>query len=62
MGILVPDEKLDCLGLLRKKFGSDKNGLAFYLGPVLSPRADGSPLDLKQKQHCAINFYMITLT
>ena len=22
-----------------------KNGLAFYLGPVLPPRADGSPLE-----------------
>ena len=23
----------------------DQNGLAFYLGPVLPPRADGSPLE-----------------
>ena len=41
--ILVPDDKKDCFGLLRKKLGSDKNGLAFYLGPALPPRADGSP-------------------
>ena len=44
MAILFPDDKLDCFGLLRKKIGSDKNGLAFYSGPVLPPRADGSPL------------------
>ena len=44
MTILVPDDKLDCLGILRKHFGLGKNGLAFYPGPVLPRRADGSPL------------------
>ena len=39
MAILVRDDNLDCFGLLRIKFGSDKNGLAFY------PWADGSPLN-----------------
>ena len=43
MAILFPDDKLDCFGLLRKKFDSDKNGLAFNPGPVVPPRADGSP-------------------
>ena len=45
VAILVPDDKLDCFGILRKTFGSDKNGLAFYPGPALPPRADGSPLN-----------------
>ena len=44
--ILIQDDKLDCFGLLRKKIGSDKNGLAFYSGPVLPPRDDGSPIKL----------------
>ena len=44
MAILVPDDKLDYFGILRKKFGSVKNGSAFYLGLVLPPRADGSPI------------------
>ena len=43
VAILVPDDKLDCFGILGKKFGSDKNGLAFYPVPLLPPRADGSP-------------------
>ena len=42
--ILIPDDKLDCFGIMRKKFGSDRNGLAFYPGPVLPPRTDGCPL------------------
>ena len=42
--IMVPNDKLDCFGILRKKFGSDKNGLAIYPGPGVPPRADGSPL------------------
>ena len=42
VAILVPDDKLECFDLLRKKFCSDKNGLAFYLGPVLLSRADGA--------------------
>ena len=44
VAILVPDDKLGCFCLLRKKFGLDKNGLAFYLGQVLPPWTDGSPL------------------
>ena len=40
----VPDDKLDCFGILRKIFGSDQNGLVFYPRPVLPPRADGSTL------------------
>ena len=44
VGILVPDDKLKCFGALRKKFGLEPNGLAFYLGPVLPPGADGSLL------------------
>ena len=46
MAILVPDEKLDCFGIMRKKFGLDKIGLAFYPGPVLPPRPDGSTLKM----------------
>ena len=46
VAILVPDDKLDCFGYSGNKFGSDQNGLAFYLGPVLPPRADGSPLNV----------------
>ena len=41
--IQVPDDKLDCFGLKRKIF-IHTNGLAFNPGPVLRPRADGSPL------------------
>ena len=44
MAILVPDDMLDCLGILRKKFDLDKNGLAIYPGPGVPPRGDGSPL------------------
>ena len=44
VAILVPDDKLDSFGVLRKKFAADKNGLAFYPGPVLPPWADGSLL------------------
>ena len=46
MTILVPDDEQDCFGKLRKKIDSDKNGLAFYSGPVLPPRADGSLIKL----------------
>ena len=41
--ILVPDDKLDCFGLC-EKISWDKNGVAFYPGPVGPPRADDSPL------------------
>ena len=46
MAILVLDDKLDCFGIIRKNFGSDKIGLAFYPGPALPPRADGSTLKM----------------
>ena len=46
MTILVPHDKLGCFGILKNIFGSDKNGPAFDPGPVLPPRADGSPFDL----------------
>ena len=42
--MLVPDDKLDCFDILRKFFVLNKNGLAFYSGPLLPPRADGSQL------------------
>ena len=42
VAILVQDGKLDCFGIPRNKFGSDKHSLAFYPGQVLPPRADGS--------------------
>ena len=45
VAILVRDDKLDCFGILRKKFSSDKNGPAFYPGPVLPPRTDVSPME-----------------
>ena len=45
-GILVLDEKLDCFGQL-KNLLLGKNGLAFYPGPVLPPKTDGSSLELK---------------
>ena len=48
MAILVPDDKLDHFGSLRKKICFGQNGLAFYLGPVLLPRADGSPFSSKE--------------
>ena len=35
MAILVLDDKLDCFGILRKKFVLDKNGPAFNPGPVV---------------------------
>ena len=38
VAILVQYDKLDCFGQL------EKNGLAFYPGPVLPPRTDGSSL------------------
>ena len=41
VAILVLDDKLDCLGILRKKFVGEKNGPAFYPGPVLPPGTDG---------------------
>ena len=44
MAELVPDDKLHSFVLPVKKIGSDQNGVAFYPGPVLPPRADGSPL------------------
>ena len=44
MAILVPDDKLDYFGILRKKIVTDKNDPAFYPGPVLPPRTDGSPI------------------
>ena len=40
----VPDDKLDCLGLLWKKLLSDKAAKLFIRDPVLPPRVDGSPL------------------
>ena len=46
MAILVPDDKLYCFDLMVKNFCLDNNGLAFYLGPVLPPTADGFPLRL----------------
>ena len=42
-GILVPDDKLGCFDLIRKKI-MHKNGLAFKPGPAQPLRADGSPL------------------
>ena len=44
LAILVPNDKLDCFDALRKKFVLDKNNPALDLGPVLPPRADGSPM------------------
>ena len=38
VAILVPDDMQDCFGILRKNLA-----LAFYSGPVLTTRADGSP-------------------
>ena len=38
---LVPDDKLDCFGLL-ENFFLVKNGLAFHPGPSLPPETDGS--------------------
>ena len=35
---------LDCFGILKKKFGSGKNDLAFHPGPLRPSRPDGSPL------------------
>ena len=46
MATLVPDDKLYCFDLMVKNFCLDNNGLAFYLGPVLPPTADGFPLRL----------------
>ena len=40
--ILVPDDKLDCFGQFETCLV--KNGLAFYPGPVLPRRTDGSSL------------------
>ena len=40
---MVPDDKLDCFVSL-DFFAFDKNSLAFYPGPVLPLRTDGSPL------------------
>ena len=57
MAILVPDDKLVCFGVLRKNFGSSQSGLAFYPGPVLPPRADGSPLDSVQNGTKEIQSY-----
>ena len=42
MAILVPDDRLFCFN--REKIWLRLKGLAFYPGPVLPPRADGSPL------------------
>ena len=42
MAILVPDDKLDCF-VLMYFFALDKNSLAFYPGPALPSRTDGSP-------------------
>ena len=42
MAILLPDDKLDCFGLLEKNW-LGQNRVAFYPGPVVPPRADGSP-------------------
>ena len=41
--LLVKDDKLNCSDILRKIFVLDKSNPTFYLGPVLPPRADGSP-------------------
>ena len=41
MAILVLDDELDCFGILRKKFASDKNGLAFYSGQIQPHLANG---------------------
>ena len=43
--MLVPDDKLDGSDLMASKFCADKNGLAFYLGPVLPPGSDGSSFE-----------------
>ena len=43
MAKLVLDDKVDCFGLLREKIWLGQKGLAFHPGPVLPPRADGSP-------------------
>ena len=43
VAILVKDDKLDCSKILRKIFVLDKSNPTFYPGPVLPPRADGSP-------------------
>ena len=49
LAILVPSDKLDCFDTQRKKFVLDKNNPALYLGPVLPPRADGSPMLINSK-------------
>ena len=54
---MVPDDKLERFGVQRKKIGSNQNGLAFHLGPVLPPRADGSPLDSVQNGTKEIQSY-----
>ena len=36
-----PDDEFECF-VLKYFFALDKNGLAFYQGPVLPPRTDGS--------------------
>ena len=49
--ILVPDEKLEWL--IWNLFCLIKNGLAFYAGPVLPPRADGSSLVATYPKSCS---------
>ena len=45
VAMLVPDDKLDGSDLTARKFCVDKNGLAFYLRPVMPPRSDGSSFE-----------------
>ena len=47
MAILVPDDKLNCFVFNGNFLAFHKAGLAFYPGPLLPPRTDGSPLRLK---------------
>ena len=55
VGILVQDDKLDCFGFSEDKIWLQQNGLAFYLGPVLPPRDDGSSIEYGRKaRHCIL--------
>ena len=44
MAVLVPDKKLDCLGLAQFFSSVHQNNLAYHPGPVLPPGGDGSPV------------------
>ena len=49
MAILAPGDKQDCF-VLMDFFALNKNGQAFYPGPVTPPIIDGTPLWTKNWQ------------